>query len=229
MTAKPSSVDLTSNAATVDRQHKSIEVTALLARRPLSVSELKRVSRALAAEGIKDLQPTRMLLAPGDAEIMREGSPHTVSVAIIPAKRRPASDPTASLSEALAAARARGAALKDTLLADPTMLSTAEMAERLGMSAEGIRLKWKRHQLLGLEFAKRGIRYPEWQLLPDRQLLPALPALFEVLGNDSWRLYRFLLQHHGELGDTRALDALRRGRVDAVLAVAENAATGAFA
>jgi hypothetical protein len=41
------------------------------------------------------------------------------------------------------------------------------------MSEEGIRVKRKLHEILGLEFAKRGIRYPGWQVLPDRRLLPA--------------------------------------------------------
>jgi hypothetical protein len=96
------------------------------------------------------------------------------------------------------------------------------------MSEEGVRLKRKRHEILGLESAKRGIRYPAWQVLEGRQLLPALPRLFTMLGDDPWRLFRFLQQHHSELGGDRALDALRLGRVDGVLAAAENTATGAF-
>lgn len=50
------------------------------------------------------------------------------------------------------------------------------MAGRLGMSEEGVRLKCKRHEILGLEFAKRGIRYLSWQLLPNARKLPA-PAI----------------------------------------------------
>jgi hypothetical protein len=97
------------------------------------------------------------------------------------------------------------------------------------MSEEGIRLKWKRHEIRGLEFAKRGVRCPGWQVLPDRQLLPALPRLSAVPGDDPWRLFRLLQQRQGELGGERALEALRRGRIEAVLAAAENAASGAFA
>jgi hypothetical protein len=37
-------------------------VAALLAVRPLSNGGLKRVSRVLAAEGIKDMWPTRIFL-----------------------------------------------------------------------------------------------------------------------------------------------------------------------
>jgi hypothetical protein len=115
------------------------------------------------------------------------------------------------------------------LLADPEMLNTAGIADLLGMSEEGVRLKRKCHEILGLESAKRGIRYPAWQVLEGRQLLPALPRLFAILGDDPWRLFRFLQQHRGELGGDRALDALRHGKVNGVLAAAENAATGAFA
>jgi hypothetical protein len=114
-------------------------------------------------------------------------------------------------------------------LSDPQMLNTAAVAALLHMSEEGIRLKRRRHEILGLEAAKRGIRYPAWQVLEGGKLLPALPRLFALLGDDPWRLFRFLQQHHGELGGARALDALRQGRVDDVLAAAENTAIGAFA
>jgi hypothetical protein len=101
------------------------------------------------------------------------------------------------------------------------------VAPGIHLSEEGVRLKRKRHEILGLESAKRGIRYPSWQILEGRKLLPALPRLFAIPGNDPWRLFRFLRQHHSELGGDRALDALRR--VDGVLAAAENTATGASA
>jgi hypothetical protein len=207
------------------RRRKPVEVTGLLAQRSLSVGEIERVSRVLAAEGFADLLPTRITIDPVGTD---KTAP--VSATIMPDDRhRPMPGAEASLSDALAAARTRGAALQEELLAGPDMLSTAEMADRLGMSEEGIRQKRKRHEVLGLQFARRGLRYPAWQILPDRQLLPALPRLFAVLGDDPWRLFRFLLQHHGELAGKRALDALSQGRLDAVLDAAENAARGAFA
>jgi hypothetical protein len=96
------------------------------------------------------------------------------------------------------------------------------------MSEEGIRLKRKRHEIIGIEFAKRGIRYPSWQVVWDRQLVPGIARLFAVLGDDPWRVFRFLQQRHAELGGGLAIDALRRGRVDAVVSAAENVATAAF-
>ena len=202
-----------------------VEATALVALRPMTRDELSRVAEVLKAGGMAELKPARVMLSQGDAKTLASGSFNPVDVTIVAAPRP---DPETDLEQALTAARARGAALKEELLADPEMLSTAAMAGRLGMSEEGVRLKRKRHEVLGLEFAKRGIRYPSWQLLPNAQLLPALPRLFDILGPDPWRLYRFLLQHHAEASGARALDALKRGRSDAVLAAAQNSAAGAF-
>jgi len=210
---------------------KSVEVTALLTVRPLSDGEMKRITRVLAAEGIEVMRPTRIVLTQDDANAVAVGDARAVPASIVPGKPpRPVRARTldASLTEALTAARGRGAAIKEELLADPEMLNTAAIANLLGMSEEGVRLKRKRHEILGLEFAKRGIRYPAWQILEGQQLLPALPRLFAMLGDDPWRLFRFLRQHHSELGGDRALDALRYGKVDDVLAAAENTATGAF-
>ncbi len=193
--------------------------------------ELARVAQVLKAGGVAELKPARVMLSQRDAKTVASGSFNPIDVTLVAAPRpdpAPLTDPETDFAQALTAARARGAARKEKLLADPEMLSTAAMAGRLGMSEEGVRLKRKRHEVLGLEFAKRGIRYPSWQLLPNAQLLPALPRLFDILGPDPWRLYRFLLQHHAEAGGARALDALGRGRSDAVLAAAQNSAAGAF-
>lgn len=214
-----------------NRRHQPVEVTALIASRPLSVSELQRVSRVLAAEGLGDMRATQIVLTPNDTQTESDGNARPIAATIVrdtPTRPGRASNPAGALREALGAAGARGAAVKESLLSDPDMLSTAGIADRLGMSEEGIRLKRKRREILGLEFAKRGIRYPAWQILGDRQLLPGLPRLFDVLGGDPWRLFRFLQQHHNELGGIRALDALRHGRVNVVLAAAENTASGAF-
>ena len=214
------------------RQRELVEGTALLALRPLSASELDRVARALAEEGIADVHTMRVQLTARDAHAVSHGGSDPVAATIIP-DHRPratlAANAETLLTEALDVARARGAALQEHLLVDPEMLNTASMGARLGMSEEGVRLKRKRNEILGLEFAKRGIRYPAWQVLADHQLLPGLPQLFAILGNDPWRVFRFLQQHHDELEGRRARDALAQGRIAAVLAAAENTASGAFA
>lgn len=208
-----------------------VEATALVTLRPMTRDELARLAQALKAGGMVDLTPARFMLSHRDATTVASGSFDPVQATLVAAPRGnhdPGASAESDLENALTAARARGAALKDEVLGDPEMLSTAAMAERLGMSEEGVRLKRKRHEILGLEFAKRGIRYPRWQVLPNAQMLPALPRLFDILGPDPWRLYRFLLQHHAEVGGKRALDALMHGRSDDVLAAAQNSAAGAF-
>ena len=189
-----------------------------------------RVTRALKTEGITDLRSARIILSHADAERVASGNATAIKATVFREGAEGVADgaPQQALDQALKDARRRGAFVKERLLSDPEMLSTAEMAKGLGMSEEGIRLKRKRHEVLGLEFAKRGIRYPSWQLSDNRQLLPALPRLFSILGDSPWAVYRFLQQRHPEIGGARAVDALKRGRIDAVLAAADNAASGAF-
>jgi hypothetical protein len=208
-----------------------IEGTALVTLRAMTSVEMVRVTKALESEGIGDVMPARIILSCADARRVTSGSAGAIKVTVVPGETAEAVVPEApeqTLERSLKAARVRGEAVKDQLLADPEMLSTAQMAERLGMSEEGIRLKRKRHEVLGLEFARRGIRYPSWQLLENRQLLRDLPRLFSILGDSPWAVYRFLLQRHPELGGARAVDALKRGRLNGVLAAAENTASGAF-
>lgn len=76
--------------------------------------------------------------------------------------------------------------------------------------------------MLGLEGAKRGFRFPAWQISEEGKPFAALPELFERLGGAPWAVYRFLIQHHPELEGSTALEALRRGRDEGVLEAAEN-------
>jgi hypothetical protein len=207
-----------------------VEGMALVALRSMTASEMRRMVRVLETEGITGVRLAKVRLSRADARRVAEGGAASVQATLV-SEERPSADetPEQALERALSDARARGDAVKQELLTDPGMLNTDGMAERLGMSSEGVRLKRKRHEVLGVDFAKRGIRYPSWQLLENRQLLPGLPRLFSILGEDPWGVYRFLLQSHPELGGRRALDALKRGRTDEVLAVAEAIAAGAFA
>lgn len=131
------------------------------------------------------------------------------------------------LDAALAEARERGVSRAAQILAGPDMLSAAELAKFIGVSREAVRAKYQRREVLGLKGAKRGLRFPKWQVSPDGALLPELPRLFDLLGGDPWTVYRFLRQHHPELEGGTALSALQRGKVSKVLAAAENTA-GAF-
>jgi hypothetical protein len=98
-------------STTRNPRRKPIEVTALLALRPLSAGELKRVSRALAAEGLEDMWPTRIFLTQDDAKAVAAGDERAVPASIVRDKApRPARtrSPDAALTKALAAARRGG-------------------------------------------------------------------------------------------------------------------------
>jgi hypothetical protein len=133
----------------------------------------------------------------------------------------------AELDEAMSKARARGDVAAAKILNGPDMLSADEFATEIGMTRAGLHKMRARHEVLGLEGPKRGIRFPRWQLV-DGHLLPGLKQVFEVLSGGPWTVYRFLQQKHPELGGTSALDALKRGQVEAVRQLAEGIGHGAF-
>jgi hypothetical protein len=133
------------------------------------------------------------------------------------------------LDAALAAAKTRGAARVADILNSADMLTADAFAEEIGATRETVHKKRRRHEVLGLEGPKRGVRFPKWQLNRSGELLPGLPFLFQALGDHPWAIYRFLLQEHPELDGGTALDSLRRGRIEDVIAVAGTVGAGAFA
>ncbi len=132
------------------------------------------------------------------------------------------------LGAALARARARGTSKVATILNSADMLTARDFGSLIGASHETVNVKRRRHELLGLEGATRGVRYPRWQITDAGLPLPGLPKLFEALGEQPWTVYRFLRTAHPELGGGTALDALRAGQVDAVVEVARNQAASTF-
>ena len=133
-----------------------------------------------------------------------------------------------ALDTALAAARTRGAARVADILNNKEMLTADAFAEEIGATRETVHKKRRRHEVLGLEGPKRGVRFPKWQLSQSGELLPSLPLLFRALGGHPWAVYRFLLQEHPELDGSTALEALRRGRIEDVIAVADTIGAGTF-
>ena len=128
------------------------------------------------------------------------------------------------LETALASARRRGQLRVAEILAGADMLNAADMAVLLGTTRATVNNKRHDHQLLGLDGAKRGFRFPAWQIGEDGKPFAALPALFECFGNSEWAVYRFLVQRHPELKGRTGLDALRAGHVAQVIEVAESVA-----
>lgn len=132
------------------------------------------------------------------------------------------------LDRALEAARERGEHRAAEILSGEEMLGAEAFAELLGVSRATVNAKSQRHEILALE----GANGPSLPCLAGRCERPAvevLPTLFELLGDSSWTVYRFLVQHHPELGGASARDDLKLGRADQVIEVAKSVAEDAFA
>lgn len=132
-------------------------------------------------------------------------------------------EPDPELHTALAAARKRGQLRAAEILGTDDMLSAEAFAVALGTSRVTVNTKRQNGQVLGLDGAKRGFRFPLWQLDAEGRPYTELRTLHERLGG-AWALYRFLVQPHGELNGLTGREALERGMGKAVLAAAESVA-----
>lgn len=137
--------------------------------------------------------------------------------------------PSPRLRGALARGLERGEMQAARILTGAGMLDPATMAERLGITRQTVHNWGKSGKLLALSSARRGVRYPDWQLDQTGQPLNGLKELADALGAGGWTLYRFLMQTHPELGGIRGLDALKQNRLDDLLGVAAGIGAGSFA
>ena len=134
-------------------------------------------------------------------------------------------EPAPELRDALAAARERGQLRAAEILSGADMVSAVGLAELLGVTRVTVNSKRQAGQLLGLDGAKRGYRFPVWQLNAEGRPYPELGPLHERLG-DPWSVYRFLVQSQGALDGLTGRQALERGRGRAALQAAESIARG---
>ena len=128
------------------------------------------------------------------------------------------------LEDALAAARERGRIRVADILNGEDMLSAEAFAELLGTTRVTVNTKRQQRQVLALEGAKRGFRFPVWQVGSNGKPFAVIPDLFDRLGGDAWAVYRFLVQHHPELDGLTGREALRRGKSREVVEAAESVA-----
>jgi hypothetical protein len=131
------------------------------------------------------------------------------------------------LERALEAARERGRLRAGEVLAGDDMLNADAFAELLGTTRVTVNTKRQAGQVLGLEGAKRGFRFPAWQVDQDSKPYRELPALLEQL-RAPWAVYRFLVQAQGALDGLTGREALAKGMGSAVLAAAAGIARGDF-
>ena len=88
------------------------------------------------------------------------------------------------LDAALAEARERGVSRAAQILAGRDMLLASAFTKLIGISRQAVRNQastarspWPQR--------KRGLHFPKWQVTSDGGLLPQLPKLFDLLGQDS--------------------------------------------
>lgn len=129
--------------------------------------------------------------------------------------------PTAALEAALQAVRDRERIRVADIMNGPDMLTMEQFAERLGTDVVTLEERRRTHQVLGIDDAEHGVRFPFWQLGPDGEPFSALPALFARFDRSAWAVYSFLIQNRSDLNGLTPLEALHRGRNDDVLAVAD--------
>lgn len=133
--------------------------------------------------------------------------------------------PDPQLQAALAGARGRGRLRAAEILGGDDMLSADAFAKMLGTTRVTVNTKRQSGQILGLDGAKRGFRFPVWQLDAEGKPYAELAVLHERLGGP-WAVYRFLVQPHGELDGLTGREALERGKVKAALEAAESVGRG---
>jgi hypothetical protein len=131
------------------------------------------------------------------------------------------------LERALAAARDRGRIRAAEILSREDMVNADDFAKLLHTTRMTINSKRQSGLLLGLDGAKRGFRFPIWQLNRDGRPYPELPVLRERLGGP-WAVFRFLVQAHDELDGLTGRQALEQGQGEALLAAAESVGRGDF-
>jgi hypothetical protein len=138
-----------------------------------------------------------------------------------------AGEPDDELMAALFSARERGHRRVAEILSEDDMLSADAFSDLLGVSRVTVNTKRQNGQVLGLDGAKRGFRFPAWQLDRDGRPYAALSKLHEILVG-AWAVYRFLVSPHSALDGRTGLDALKRGQDGDVIAAAEGIAHGDF-
>jgi hypothetical protein len=190
-----------------------------------AVSRRKLRRRKVAGVGVKRATFRKLKRIVDDAIRRSRESERSIRVVVdVPPRGVPeitSEDNPVELDRALAEAHARGGLQVAQILSCADMLSAEEFAARVGASRVTVN-EWRQsHKILGIQGAKRGFRFPEWQLGEDGKPFAALPALFDKLGGSAWAVYRFLVQHHPELDGLTGTEALRRGQSDKVIETAE--------
>jgi len=113
-------------------------------------------------------------------------------------------------------------------LIDDEMLSSTEMARRLGLKVrQSVNLRNERQELIGFELGRRGLQFPAAQLDEDGRPLPGISQVRKLFP-DGYSAWRWLTASQSALDDDTPLERLQCGNLDAVLDAARSLAQGDF-
>jgi hypothetical protein len=129
-------------------------------------------------------------------------------------------DELAARDPLFAAALRRGRLRQEAILADAGMLTSAQVAELLGLSVDEVRVRQQTSELLGLRIDDREPVYPDWQF-QNGQSLRSLSTIARYFWDDPWAIYRFLTQPLEVLDGSRPLDLLIEGQAEKARDIAQ--------
>lgn len=120
----------------------------------------------------------------------------------------------ADVAAAVARAQQRGTETAANILKQSEMQTGEDVARRMGMSRQAVHKAAVTNKLLALEGAKRGLRFPDWQLDEAGVRRAGLLEVLDLVGN-GWEAWRFFsASAEGVLNR----DRLRSGDVEGLLA-----------
>jgi hypothetical protein len=107
-------------------------------------------------------------------------------------------------------------AQKELLAAEGGVLTSAEVADLLGLSRQAVDKRRRAGRLLGVTTGRRGIVYPAWQFV-EGGILPGLEeVLCDLRDHGPWSQQIFMLTKNAWVDDEVPLNVLRRGELERV-------------
>lgn len=114
-------------------------------------------------------------------------------------------------------ARKRGATLAAEIFSGEEMLSSLKFGELLGISRQAVDKRRKAGELLAMQGATRGFKYPAWQVTGEGQVLAGLKDVLEISGQDDWAAYRVLVSEYPDGSGEPVFEKLRQGQSKPVM------------
>lgn len=147
------------------------------------------------------------------------------SLAVLRVLEQPAVVESLKASDPLGPARLRGVAARHQLIeAAGGALSSAQLADALGLTRQAVDKRRRAGKLLALSVGRRGYRYPAFQVV-NGELLKDLEQVLEGLsGHDAWAQLAFLVTAQSDLEGRTPVDCLKDGHREAVLRAATSLA-----